>query len=102
MTAGFVLFCFVFVFLIDRNRGWKHQDDVGYDLDDHSALCHPGHFSGGDDGQGGPPPLVPTQNGALQERQRSKLPPQVWKRLVISPIPLKAVSSAACLSLPMP
>lgn len=35
-----------------------------------------GHFRGGDDGEGGPAPLVPAQDRAVQERQRPELPPQ--------------------------
>ncbi|CAF95915.1 unnamed protein product, partial [Tetraodon nigroviridis] len=39
-------------------------------------LRHPGHFSGRDVGQGGPPAVVPEEDGALQERQHPELPHQ--------------------------
>lgn len=60
-----------------RNRGWKLEDDSGNDLDHHFKVCHSGHLSGGDDGQGGPAALVPEEDSSLQECQRSELPPQV-------------------------
>ena len=68
--------------LLCRDRRRQREDDPGHDLDHHPALRHPGHLRGGDDGQGGPAALVPEEDRALQERQRTKLPSQVRKRFL--------------------
>ena len=76
LSKIFINFCSP-LFWIKRNRRRQHQDDFGYDLDHHFAFRHPRHFRRGDDGQRGALALVPAQDGAIQERQRPKLPPQV-------------------------
>lgn len=47
-------------------------------MDDHSEVRHPRHIRGRDDRQRRSVALVSTQDGPVQERQRAKLPSQVW------------------------
>ena len=60
-----------------RNRWWKRQNDIRYDLDHYFAICHSRHISRRNDSERGIVALVSKKNRPLQERKCSKLSPKV-------------------------